>query len=722
MQSKSKGNVSMDISSNAAGVRSAAQANRKPRALSRYAMLMVGSYALVLVLAALLRLALIDYYYPVLRNHDEFFRFLNTMLIRDDMPEIAVHWGVYDFNPNYNYEGFPPVQMWLHAPVQRLVEANIPFPFPPEYILWARFVSAGVSLLTTVFVAWMGWYVARPLGRVWAWMAGFAAMLAWAVSPIILHVGNLALIDPLLYPYIPLLGICTVYAIRQDAPLGVFLGLLLAIASIYTKYILVYALLLPAVATAVLIWRRGGTAGNVITRAWRGMVAFLPWLALMALVSAASMCWLVFVHDMFAMSNRETNVLYQNGLLNALSPYRNWVNSSSIIALTTGLVNYALVIVAGVWGHRYARRHNLPRFEAWIPIVLAPFLVVAFMMISSVVVNSDTSRMRYPIAPMVGLLAIWALCLAQGALALHHRWQANGRQRARLLTGGAVAIALLSFFVPHMWENANTALAYRERYIDQVVWEWTDATLPAPEGTIMAEGLPQDDWTKYVWDRTVSGYNGATPFAFAHVPDVPQDKTPRMFWEENGIAYFFVSELDLQQGDPALRGFTEQLALLKTFGVAPGADYPSYFYRLLPPQHTADATFGGHITLAGYDLSAERAAPGDALTLRPFWQAAQTPAQNYSMFVHLRPTDDPTAVVTQADGAPAAPARLTLTWDDPDELVVGAAVTLQVPAGVEPGDYELYVGLYNFETFERLTLDNGADGYSIPVTISPAAQ
>ena len=230
--------------------------------LDRVALRTLGSYVLLALFALGLRVSLIDYFYPVMRNRDEFFRFLNTMLIRHDMPAIAEQWGVYTFNSGYSYEGFPPVQLWMHAGIQRWVEARVLFPLPPDYIMGARWLSVGFSMAATVFVIWMGWYAARPLGRFGAWLGGFAAGFAFTLSPMILHVGNLGIIDPLLYPYVPLTVIATVYAVRQDAPLGAFLGLVLSIAAIYTKYILVYMLILPAVATVILAWRRGPANGN----------------------------------------------------------------------------------------------------------------------------------------------------------------------------------------------------------------------------------------------------------------------------------------------------------------------------------------------------------------------------------------------------------------------------------------------------------------------------
>ena len=156
---------------------------------------------------------------------------------------------------------------------------------------------------------------------------------------------------------------------------------------------------------------------------------------------------------------------------------------------------------------------------------------------------------------------------------------------------------------------------------------------------------------------------------------------------------------------------------MKTFDPAPGTEFKSYFYQMLPPEYATDATFGGTITLEGYDLSAETVAPGDVLTVRPYWRAVETPDNNYSMYVHLRPADDPTTNVMQADGPPSQPERLTPTWTDPDELIVGRQVALSLPPDIPAGEYVLWVGLYDFESGQRLTLADGSDGYPIPITI-----
>ena len=197
---------------------------------------------------AWLRLRVLPGYHPVLENADELARMLNTMLIRHDQPELAEDFGIYTFNPGYDYTGFPPVQLWVHAVVQRIVEAREPYPIPADYVIAARYTSFGASLLTLVLMLWMGYEMGRPLGRVGAYLSSWLTAFGWAVGPVVILVGNLGLADPLLYPFIPLAVIGMIRAARDGEIWGAFVSLLAAIVTIYTKYALLYVLVFPAFA------------------------------------------------------------------------------------------------------------------------------------------------------------------------------------------------------------------------------------------------------------------------------------------------------------------------------------------------------------------------------------------------------------------------------------------------------------------------------------------
>jgi len=114
------------------------------------------------------------------------------------------------------------------------------------------------------------------------------------------------------------------------------------------------------------------------------------------------------------------------------------------------------------------------------------------------------------------------------------------------------------------------------------------------------------------------------------------------------------------------------------------------------------ADFGGVGRLLGFDLSANRLQRGTSTVVTLYWQALSSPDRNYQVFVHL--VDDG-ELVSQHDGAPACAFAPTSLWESGqvvrDEHVIALDAT--VPIGV----YDLYVGLYDLLTFERLPVDGG---------------
>jgi hypothetical protein len=120
-----------------------------------------------------------------------------------------------------------------------------------------------------------------------------------------------------------------------------------------------------------------------------------------------------------------------------------------------------------------------------------------------------------------------------------------------------------------------------------------------------------------------------------------------------------------------------------------------------PPRQPVALTaqFEDGISLLGYHLEHETLRPGATLTLRLYWLANKTPAEDYKVFVHLVKPDD-VETVAQADSAPVLGYSPTSRWD-PGELVVDEH---QVPIGgdVTPGIYRIVIGIYRPETLQNL--------------------
>ena len=87
-------------------------------------------------------------------------------------------------------------------------------------------------------------------------------------------------------------------------------------------------------------------------------------------------------------------------------------------------------------------------------------------------------------------------------------------------------------------------------------------------------------------------------------------------------------------------------------------------------------------------------------------QPAAVPGTNAAIVVHLR--DAQGHAVAQADGLPMQGFRPTISWRageviiDPQDVAIGA--------DVPPGDYTVWVGLYDPDTFVRpFTVWNGQE-------------
>ncbi len=119
------------------------------------------------------------------------------------------------------------------------------------------------------------------------------------------------------------------------------------------------------------------------------------------------------------------------------------------------------------------------------------------------------------------------------------------------------------------------------------------------------------------------------------------------------------------------------------------------------------ARFGEHIQLLGYDLEASQARTGGEIGLTLYWQAIETPVQNYTVFNQLIGSDG--QIWGQFDSPPVGDAWLTATWL-PGEIVIDKR-TIPVRADAAAGEYTLAIGLYTPN-----------DGVRLPVVVDGRSQ
>jgi len=121
----------------------------------------------------------------------------------------------------------------------------------------------------------------------------------------------------------------------------------------------------------------------------------------------------------------------------------------------------------------------------------------------------------------------------------------------------------------------------------------------------------------------------------------------------------------------------------------------------LPPNaRRLDVRLGGELGLLGYDIAGDTWHPGDRLGLTLYWQASVRQEISYKVFVHL--VDDNGQIVAQRDSVPLNWGYPTTQWE-PGEVV---ADPIRLPLGEQlaPGIYQVFVGMYDEATGQRLPL------------------
>ena len=120
-------------------------------------------------------------------------------------------------------------------------------------------------------------------------------------------------------------------------------------------------------------------------------------------------------------------------------------------------------------------------------------------------------------------------------------------------------------------------------------------------------------------------------------------------------------------------------------------------------QHSTDYVLNDKIQLDGYEVNQEPFKPGDSLRLTLFWRCVKSLDRNYSVFTHL--VDSQGRLVSQHDGYPQDATYPTTRWV-PGQWVWDEH-ELTIPREIPPGTYRLFVGMYDFETGQRMEAFSG---------------
>ncbi len=634
---------------------------------------------LIIVVAGALRFASYRFSLPYVDHPDEPAYYLGGQEWR----------GLYD-SGGY-YAGIPPAYVWLNTVLQPPLEA-LGISGLAATVEFFRFVAVLVNLLTLVVIALTA---RRAAGA----GAGWAAGMAWGIAPLVLMNGVYALPDPFIYCLTALAAYLALVGWQEPARRSWLVGSVVAgLLAVLMKYPALPALL-PGMVAAFMIGLTDKSVG--LGKRWR-------WFVLSALLIAAVGLWLVFGYGIdFNNLQREGATVQSEGLRNLFDVSRLVNNLYYTIFPINGLAFIAAGLVGGaslIWRWRQGRhdQSSLPDGRA---VLLAALLLISVPWLVNSYSQVDPSAIRHVLPGTVAACVLFGIAVAEIA-------------RLPLLppaiqrVGGLALVLLVFAWLPQLGESWSLVQERRQPDRRVELRQWFDINLDP--GTVIVNqenhktfnpiwgGIPHRRWVDWWITGNVMEY-------------------PVSEWiEPRGMSYVALTqgERDGMAATEAGQAYLNQLLHLRDFDEPDESGPAMSFYRLWRMQTVTDWRFGEAIHLIGIDQSAATLRPGDTLTLRFYWNAPQTPADNYSLFLHLTAPDDPTPLA-QADGSPAVAERPTLSWDDPGETLISPPFTLALTSDLAAGSYQVRVGLYNYVTGQRLPVSESqgtASGESLVLT------
>jgi len=120
------------------------------------------------------------------------------------------------------------------------------------------------------------------------------------------------------------------------------------------------------------------------------------------------------------------------------------------------------------------------------------------------------------------------------------------------------------------------------------------------------------------------------------------------------------------------------------------------------------------LILRGYDAYQD----DSTIFFESYWYAPSPPPVDYSYVLYLVAIDDQdTSIVMDSKSLGARP---TSTWTDPNELLWGGQMTLDLPSDLPSGDYVLKFAVYYWEDLIRLVQDDNSSTIDVLSVHVPA--
>lgn len=583
------------------------------------------------------------------------------------------------------YGEFPPLYITFSQLVQEAYDVFKPYSWnlPADYYVPMRLLSALFGALTALAIGWIGWHIGGLAG-------GVLGASVWGIAPVLVEHSTLAIPDPLLYLFVAVATATALQAWRDESPRWLTVSLLAGIGAMYTKGWVLTAVF-PFVAVA----------GWLILRQPRRMLGWGIGWGVLALASAANLLG----------GQMSTEAWRAPALDRLTNPSFFWQHLQAMASPMGWLFWLGL----GVGALGVLRLPVRARWMAGAVALVTAITIELSVLVDVVPIEDNYGAIRHILPATVTAVGFWGGVCAAGLQALAGALRVPlARAQVALVAGALVFVA--GVYLPPLLERVQY---FSKTHVLERVWTWSDVALPNDMGRIT---MPLSGHYASLYDRLWGAYRGDNPLptwglninatedAF-FMSATPQD------YVERGIPLMGIEDKDIARYRAQGVTFFDYITPIKRFVVdeAREVGFDGGFYLIRPPDVLVNVPFGGEIVLYGYDISATSLKGGETLVLRPYWQRPSAPTSNYNLFIHLYAEDGQT-ILAQSDGALAGTRRLTLQWDDPDELYIGRTFLLVLPEDLPSGAYRLALGVYDPLTGQRLPTPDG-DFYEIAVRV-----
>ena len=578
-------------------------------------------------------------------------------------------------------------------PLARIAQETARDIHPPLYFwtlhVWVRLAGSstvavralsalyGVLVVALTFVLGRRWF-GRP--------AALVAAVAAATSPFAIHYSQ----EARMYMLVTLLGALTWLAferwLARPGPGRLLLYGLAAVATLYTHYfgaVLIVAINLIWLGTCVARGRRRMhtmARPRLLMRRW-----IVGWIGMQALLLAAYLPWIWIGRVAIAgwpagdAANGPIFVLRDTLRIFTVGPHV----TSGWWAWAAG---YMLLLAAGLLGRPLRRLPVDGRLLA------AAWLCVPVGVMALLALDRPFYRPRF----LLLALPAFHLLLGHGAAVLGARLHIP--RLAAVAAACLVALAARGSLVAEWSDPAVWRDDYRG--IARAV-----AATAGPEDAVLLLGPGQIEIFDYYYHGQLPRYplprrRPLDPAATTRELETIADRHRQLYavlWGEresdpDGIIQEWLDAHAFKTSD---RWYGNVRLAIYQFGDLQDALAP------------VGADFEEDIRLLRAAVEPATVYSGDVVRVAVEWQTAAPVTRPLQVFAQL--LDDAGHILGQYDGTPAALPATAWPVDEPQRGRLG----LQVRPGTPPGDYRLILGLYDAETFTRLTLPDGADALAL---------